>query len=75
MFPEYRELISQLKANDRHFDSLFSKHNELDQKIQLMEAYVEPASHEDIETMKKQKLRLKDEMYDFLRKASATQSA
>jgi hypothetical protein len=40
-----------------------------------MEAYVEPASHEDIETMKKQKLRLKDEMYDFLRKASATQSA
>ena len=51
MFPEYRELISQLKANDRHFDSLFSKHNELDQKIQLMEAYVEPASHEDIETI------------------------
>ena len=75
MFPEYRELISQLKANDRHFDSLFSKHHELDQKIQLMEAHVEPASHEDIEILKKKKLRLKDEMYDLLRKASATQAA
>lgn len=75
MFPEYRELFSQLKANDRHFDSLFIKHHELDQKIQLMEAHVEPASHEDIETLKKKKLRLKDAMYDLLKKASATQPA
>ena len=75
MFQEYRELFSQLKANDRHFDSLFNKHHELNQKIQLMEAYVEPASHEDIEILKKKKLRLKDEMYDLLRKASATQAA
>ena len=73
MFPEYRELISQLKANDRHFDSLFSKHHELDQKIQLMEAHVEPASHEDIEILKKNKLRLKDEMYELIKKASSVQ--
>lgn len=72
MFPEYRELISQLKANDRHFDSLFSKHNELDRKIRNMEARSEPASHEDIETLKKKKLRLKDEMYELIRKASST---
>lgn len=75
MFPEYRELFSQLKANDRHFDSLISKHHELDQKIQLMEAHVEPASHEDIEILKKKKLRLKDEMYELLKKADSTQLA
>lgn len=71
MFPEYRELISQLKANDRHFDSLFSKHNELDQKIRNMEARIDPASHEDIEILKKRKLRLKDEMYELIKKASS----
>jgi len=72
MFPEYRELIIQLKANDRHFHYLFSKHNELDQKIKQMEAYVEPASHEDIEILKKKKLQLKDEIYELLKKASST---
>ncbi len=33
MFPEYRDLITQLKATDRHFLNLFEKHNELDQRI------------------------------------------
>ncbi|MBE0615531.1 MAG: YdcH family protein [Burkholderiales bacterium] len=74
MFSEYRELISQLKANDRHFENLFSKHHELDQKIQLMEAHIEPASHEEIEILKKTKLRLKDEMYELLKKADSTQA-
>lgn len=71
MFPEYRELISRLKVDDPHFHRLFSKHNELDQRIRNMEAHIEPASHEDIESLKKKKLRLKDEMYELLKKASA----
>ena len=33
MFPEFRELITQLKTSDRHFLRLFDQHNELDQKI------------------------------------------
>jgi len=32
MFPEYRALISKLKISDAHFENLFNKHNELDQK-------------------------------------------
>lgn len=72
MFPEYRELIFQLKANDRHFHHLFSKHNELDQKIKQMEVYIGPNNHEDIEILKKKKLRLKDEMYELLKKAGST---
>lgn len=71
MFPEYRELISRLKTNDSHFHRLFSKHNELDQRVKNMEAHIEPASHEEIESLKKKKLRLKDEMYELLKKASA----
>ncbi len=71
MFPEYRELITQLKTTDRHFLSVFDKHNELDQKIKNMESGIEPATHDVIEGLKKEKLVLKDELYNTLRKASA----
>ena len=70
MFPEYRDLITQLKTTDRHFMNLFDKHNELDQKIKNMEAHVEPGTPTEIEILKKEKLVLKDELYTLLRKAS-----
>lgn len=70
MFPEYRDLITQLKTTDRHFLNVFDKHNELDQKIKNMEARLEPATHDEIEVLKKEKLSLKDEVYGLLRKAS-----
>ena len=70
MFPEYRELITRLKTTDRHFTNLFDKHNDLDQKIKNMESHVESGTPEEIETLKKEKLHLKDELYTILRKAS-----
>ena len=51
--PEYRDLITRLKTEDAHFTRLFDKHNDLDQRIKNMEARIEPASHEEIETLKK----------------------
>jgi len=69
MFPEYRDLITQLKATDRHFLNLFEKHNELDQRIKNMESGIEPATNLDIEALKREKLALKDELYQILRKA------
>ena len=71
MFPEFRDLISKLKNADSHFSRLFEQHNELDHQIKRMESGVESAAHETIETLKKQKLRLKDEMYVILKKAEA----
>lgn len=71
MFPEYRDLITQLKGHDHHFTRLFDKHNALDQTIQNMEAGIEPGTQFEIEQLKKEKLLLKDELYDILRKASA----
>ncbi|MBU3605234.1 MULTISPECIES: YdcH family protein [unclassified Polynucleobacter] len=70
MFPEFRELITKLKTTDRHFSHLFDKHNNLDQKIQRMEAHIEASTHEEIETLKKEKLLLKDQIYTVLKKAS-----
>jgi uncharacterized protein len=71
MFPEYRELISQLKTTDRHFSHMFDKHNLLDQKIQKMEAHSQPSTPEEIEVLKKEKLLLKDQIYALLKKAGA----
>ncbi len=70
MFPEYRDLISQLKTKDHHFGRLFEQHNALDQKIKNMESGLEAASHEQIELLKKEKLHLKDQLHTILRKAS-----
>jgi uncharacterized protein YdcH (DUF465 family) len=72
MFPEYRELITQLKTTDHHFVHLFDKHNALDQRIKNFEAQGVGATPEEVETLKKEKLHLKDQLYAILRKASAT---
>lgn len=69
MFPEYRDLISQLKTSDHHFQRLFDKHNDLDQKIKNMESHIEPGTPENIEQLK-EKLHLKDQLYQILVKAA-----
>ncbi|MCE1251793.1 MAG: YdcH family protein [Comamonadaceae bacterium] len=67
MFPEYRELISKIKGQDAHFTRLFDKHNEIDQAIKNMEARIVQATAAEIETLKKEKLQLKDRIYAHLR--------
>ncbi|MCL4745485.1 MAG: DUF465 domain-containing protein [Burkholderiaceae bacterium] len=69
MFPEFRDLITELKTSDDHFLHLFDKHNELDERVRHMEARIELATHEEIENLKKQKLLLKDQLYAILKKA------
>ncbi|MFO1262245.1 MAG: YdcH family protein [Rhodoferax sp.] len=70
MFPEYRDLITQLKTSDHHFSRLFDQHNSMDQKIKNMESHIEAGTHEEIENLKKEKLLLKDQMYAILKKAA-----
>ena len=56
MFHEDRELITKLKGTNAHFTSLFDKHNDLDEKI----------ADAEVDALKREKLRLKDEIYAFL---------
>ncbi len=73
MFPEYRDQITQLKVSDLNFVRLFEKHNALDQKIRHMEAHIEPGTHEEIERLKKEKLLIKDDLYNILKKAGTAE--
>lgn len=70
MFPEFRDLITQLRIADAHFSRLFDKHNELDQRIKNIENHIELGTHTEVENLKKQKLQLKDEIYAMLKKHS-----
>ena len=66
MFHEYRDEITKLKASNAHFEKMFEEHNDLDQKITNAENGLEPLAPMEIEVLKKQKLRLKDEVYAMI---------
>lgn len=70
MFPEYRDLISELKTKDAHFTKVFDKHNDLDQKITNLEndPVASVSQEAEIEKLKKEKLALKDEIFQILKK-------
>ena len=50
---------------------LFEKHNVLDQEIKNKIDNIELATHTEIENLKKEKLRIKDELYQYLKKKAA----
>ena len=69
MFNEYRDLITELKYKDQHFERMFNRHDDLDREIQEKERHLDPGEELTIEQMKKEKLRLKDEIFLKLREA------
>ncbi len=66
MFHEYRDLVTELKGKDAHFEKVFDRHNELDQRISDVEEGREHLSDYDLAILKKEKLQLKDEAYQML---------
>ncbi|MCD8478681.1 MAG: DUF465 domain-containing protein [Epsilonproteobacteria bacterium] len=66
MLHEYRDIISKLKVDNAHFAKIFEKHNELDQKITDVDEGREHMSDLDLDALKKEKLKLKDEAYAMI---------
>ena len=66
MLHEYRDIISKIKVENAHFAKIFEKHNELDQKITDVEEGREHLQQLELEALKKEKLRLKDEAYAMI---------
>lgn len=66
MWHEYRELMSELKGKDAHFDNLFEKHNELDDKIKDAEEGRIRLDSLEISKLKKEKLLVKEELGSYL---------
>jgi len=69
MLHEYRDIITHMKENEavnNHFLHIFDKHNDLDDKIMKAEAGKIPLTDLELETLKKEKLLLKDEAYGLI---------
>ena len=67
-FPEASERIHTLKISNKHFAGLADTYHELNRTIHRMESDIEPVSDQTLETMKKQRLALKDEIFSMLEK-------
>lgn len=69
MFSEYREQIEQLRASDKNFSRLCDKHSALDAQVEDLVQRKSPGLQVEIESLKKQKLAVKEEIYNMLREA------
>lgn len=66
MLSEYRTEIHELKQENAHFAKVFEQHNALDKQIEHAENGDTPMTDIALETLKKEKLLLKDEAYKMI---------
>jgi uncharacterized protein YdcH (DUF465 family) len=69
-FPEMRERIHALKTSDNHFARLFAEYDEAEHAVHRIESGAEASTDERLDTLKKQRLHLKDALVTLLKKAA-----
>ena len=67
--PEHRDRIHELKVSNKHFAKMFEEYHDIDHEIHRIETEIEPTSDEYLEDRKKQRLYLKDKMYEMIKAA------
>ena len=73
-FPEYREQIRDLKATNPHFAKLFDEYDNVDKAIYRIEEQIETPSDDYTESLKKQRVALKDQLFALLKQAARSSS-
>lgn len=73
-FPDMQDAIAGLKNANAHFAALFARYNRLTGKVEDLEEQDMPIADFTIEDMKKQRVKLKDEIYYLLLAYRAGQS-
>ena len=66
-FPEHRERIHTLKAENAHFRALYDEYHLIDRQVHRAGTDVEPLSDEHAEELKMRRIQLKDELYAILK--------
>jgi uncharacterized protein YdcH (DUF465 family) len=66
-FPEYKDQIHELKTSNAHFSKLYGEYNDLDNNIYRIEEGIENVADDYLETLKKQRLALKDELLAMIK--------
>jgi uncharacterized protein len=65
-FPEHVERISVLKQSNAHFARLAEAYHEVNRQIHRAESLIEPVDNMVEETMRKQRLHLKDQIHAMI---------
>jgi uncharacterized protein YdcH (DUF465 family) len=65
-FPELKDKIHELKVSNPAFAELFDKYNSIDDEIYRIEEQIETPSDDYTESLKKQRLLLKDQLFQML---------
>ena len=65
-FPDSKDIIHELKTSNNHFARLFDQYNTVEHEVRRIETGVEATSDEYLETKKKERLKLKDELYAMI---------
>ncbi len=65
-FPDMKDAIEVLKASNAHFTRLFNSYHRLTGKVEDLEEHDMPVADFTMEDMKKQRVKLKDELYHML---------
>jgi len=61
-FPNDIAVMHELKMNNAHFQKLSEEYHSVNREIHRIEAEIEPADDVTLETLKKQRLLLKDQI-------------
>jgi len=67
--PEFKDKIHELKLSNEHFAELFEEYHEVEHEVRRIEEGIENTSDEYLEERKKQRLNLKDQLFEMLKKA------
>lgn len=66
-FPEFADRIHTLKEGDAHFRKIADKYHTLNREIHRIEVGEEHVSQFQEEDLRKERMRLKDEIYGLLK--------
>lgn len=66
-FPELESRIEEMRASNEEFSRLMGEYDALDSRVRQIEELGTPVADETIEDLKKERLKLKDQLYALLR--------
>jgi uncharacterized protein YdcH (DUF465 family) len=67
-FPDMESKIAALRESDASFAQLMTEYDTLDARVRRLEELGTPVADETIEDLKKERLLLKDRLYEILRR-------
>lgn len=70
-FPEFKDAIHALKLSNAHFAKLFTEYDDTDKAVNRAENGVDNLGDAALETLKKTRVSLKDQLYQLLQTAGS----